>query len=371
MLRNNTKRKICFIQTTAATFKNLAESGLLNRQRKLFQQYIDDFLVEVYSSDKEDYSHELGIVHRKPPFHVKLVYFNHLIYYIWLILRSPFIKGAIVVSGVSLPILPIIKFFSNQKIIIYFKYNWAIGVKKDYGGLKGFTSELVQWLSIKSADLVICTAEWLKDIVRNQYNQEAIVNPNSVDDKVFYPSTEKTETIIYAGRLHWSKGIDTLIEAHALLVKELPDVKLMICGQGEDENRLKEKTYSSGTNNIEFLGLVDQVHLGRLIAKAKVFVLPTLTMEGHPKALIEAMSCGTACVVTDVPGNNNIVEHEKTGLLFPSGNSNALFESLKKIITNEKLRKTIEKDALDYARKQFGFHEVLSKELKIIQKLLE
>ena len=371
MVSKQSKKKINFLQTTAATISSLAAAGLLLRQKKLFMQYVDNFILEVYSSDIMDYSSELGVEHKKPPFNINVPYLNHILYYIWLVFRAPFINGPIVVSGVSLPVLPIIKFLSREQIVIYYKYDWAKGVKKDYGGLKGLFSDLVQWLSIKSADRVICTTEWLKDIVNDRYDKEAVVNPNSVDDKIFYPSVKKNESIIYAGRLHWSKGIDTLIKAFSLLEKDIPDSRLLICGQGEDYNRLKDISKSSGVKNIEFLGLVDQVRLGRLIAEAKVFVLPTRTMEGHPKALVEAMACSTACIVSDVPGNNHIIEHKKTGLLFPPDNEDALFSMLTNLFNDEDLRITVEKNAGKFAKKNFGFNEVIAKEMNIIKRALK
>jgi glycosyltransferase involved in cell wall biosynthesis len=274
------------------------------------------------------------------------------------------------VSGVSLPVLPMLKKLSKQRVVVFFKYDWAKGVKRDYGGVKGLVSDSVQEWSIRSADQIICTADWLKDIVRERYGREAAISPNSVDEEVFYPAPTKEESVIYAGRLHWSKGVNILIEAFAMLEKKLPQARLVICGQGEDRERLGLLAAAMGARNIEFLGLVDQVRLGRLIAESKAFVLPTVTMEGHPKALIEAMACGTACVASDVPGNHHIIRHMINGVLFPPGDKETLFSILDNLFGDEIFRMRLEKEAAKFAKKNFGFESVLSREIGIIQSVL-
>jgi glycosyltransferase involved in cell wall biosynthesis len=364
---NSERVKIVFVQTTAASIGKLEKNGLLARQKKLLQQYQKHFRVEVFSSDDRDFSAELGTVHSKPPISIGIGGLHHLIYYIWLILRAGSVKGPILASGVSLPVLPILKKISGQRVVIYFKYDWGKGVKRDYGGVKALVSDFIQKWSIRSADVIICTAEWLRDIVRERYGLEAMVSPNFVDEEVFYPAPNKGESIIYSGRLHWSKGVNTLIEAFAMLEKKLPQVRLLICGQGEDRERFRLLAASTGARNIEFLGLVDQARLGRLTAESKAFVLPTSTMEGHPKALIEAMACGTACVASDVPGNHHIIKDMINGMLFPPGNKEKLFAILNTLFHDDMLRMSLEKEAAEFAKKHFGFESVVSREIAIIQ----
>jgi glycosyltransferase involved in cell wall biosynthesis len=368
--RNFSRKNIVFLQTTAASLSNLEKNGLLPRQKKLFRQYMKTYDVVVFSSDIRDYTTELGIPHRRPVLRTGLNGLDHLLYFAWLVFRARSLKGTIIVSGVSLPVLRLLKMLSGQKVIIYYKYDWGKGVKRDYGGVKGLVSSIVEKLSIRSADQIICTADWLKDIICDRYGRKAVVNPNSVDEQIFHPALAKGETVIYAGRLHWSKGVDTLIEAFARLEQEQPYARLMICGQGEERERLQSLAASSRAKNVEFPGLIDQVTLGRLIAESKAFVLPTSTMEGHPKALIEAMACGTACVVSDVPGNHHIIEHMKNGLLFAPGDKDALFSMLQSLFCDEKFRKRLEDEAVAFARKHFSFSVVVEKELHIIQEVL-
>src|SRR5262249_48253023 len=81
-------------------------------------------------------------------------------------------------------------------------------------------------------------------------------------------------------------------------------------------------------------GVVDQRRLPELYASADAFVLASFT-EGHPKVLLEAMSSGVACVVSDCAGNRSLVTDGVTGLLFDPRRAGELTAGLHRLVTDQ------------------------------------
>src|SRR5678815_6073369 len=104
-----------------------------------------------------------------------------------------------------------------------------------------------------------------------------------------------------------------------------------MCIRDRLEAALSEQARERGAaDRLVFRGVVDQQVLPAEYAAADAFVLPSFT-EGHPKALIEAMSCGLPCVVSSRGGNLTLVEDGVTGLLFDPNRADALAACLRRL----------------------------------------
>jgi glycosyltransferase involved in cell wall biosynthesis len=126
------------------------------------------------------------------------------------------------------------------------------------------------------------------------------------------------------------KGQDTLVQA----VAKVPGTFLWLAGKEADAShavRLRGLVRDLGiSERVAFLGDVRDV--SALLSEVDVFVLSTRNagrMEGCPVALLEAMSSGRACVATDIPGSRDIVEPEKSGLLVPADDVEALADRIR------------------------------------------
>ena len=138
------------------------------------------------------------------------------------------------------------------------------------------------------------------------------------------------------------KGHPTLLNA----ISRISEVELLIAGEPLDKNyasSLKDLTVKLQLKDrVQFLGNVDNIP--ELLAKSDFFVLPTwgrLRMEGCPVALLEAMSCGKACIATDIPGVRDIIEDGKNGLLVPPENATALAEAISTLCASPELRRSL------------------------------
>ena len=138
------------------------------------------------------------------------------------------------------------------------------------------------------------------------------------------------------------KGHPTLLEA----LSRAPGVGLLLAGEPLDKNYaafLKELSVDLKINDrVRFLGGVREVP--ELLAETDLFILPTLgrgRMEGCPVALLEAMSCGKACIATGIPGVRDIIEHGTSGLLVPPEDVTSLSEAINRLSSSPELRNSL------------------------------
>lgn len=137
------------------------------------------------------------------------------------------------------------------------------------------------------------------------------------------------QVILWVGRFDPIKGLDELIDAFAIVVKE-NNAKLLLAGEGAYEPAIRRRVDQAGlVDRVMFLGR--RTDVASLLKIADVFVLPSRT-EGMPNALLEAMAAGRAIVTTDVPGCRDVVENEVTGMVVPSRDVGALAGALSRSI---------------------------------------
>lgn len=146
-------------------------------------------------------------------------------------------------------------------------------------------------------------------------------------------------TFIYVGRLWKGKGINYLLDAFSVLQKHVDhEVSLLLVGDGEDEDALKEKCRSEGTRNVVFAGFKQKPDLPSYYAASDVFVFPTL---GDPYGLVvdEAMACSLPVISTNAAGEiRDRIQDSVNGYIVPPEDSNALFQAMKRLAGDHELR---------------------------------
>jgi glycosyltransferase involved in cell wall biosynthesis len=172
-------------------------------------------------------------------------------------------------------------------------------------------------------------------------NQPYKVIPNGIDCDVFTPGDQRSARkqlslpkgaliIGCAGRLERVKNHSLLLNAHALLSKE---IHLTIAGAGSLESDLRDLTLKLGTQNrVHFLGRIDD--MPTFYRSLDVFCLPS-EMEGMPLSPLEAQASGIPCVATDVGGTREAV-CPKTGVMVPVGSPEDLATSLEFVLLRRK-----------------------------------
>lgn len=222
-----------------------------------------------------------------------------------------------------------------------------------------------------SASLIqVTTAEssdWL--IARYRLPSEKIkVVPNFVEVDHFAPQMVAAKPsiprLVSVGRLAEEKQYHLLIDAAALLQPR--EVEVHLVGQGSLASDLIERAQRAGVR-LTLHGKIDHAELPRFFAQGDIFVLPS-AWEGHPKALIEAMSCALPCVGTKVPGIQNLLENGKTGLL-TEGTPQSIADALASLYASPELAKTLGDNARQYAIDHFSLPNILRQEAQNIETL--
>lgn len=141
-----------------------------------------------------------------------------------------------------------------------------------------------------------------------------------------------------------NKGQKTLIEALRICAGQLPDLQLLLLGNGPDEAALKQATV--GLDNVSFEGFSDD--LGSYLAAMDLFVFPS-RFEGLGSVLLDAMRSGLPVIASRVGGIPEIVQHQTNGLLVTPGDANELAAAIKQLHADAKLRQQLGKNAKQMA----------------------
>jgi GalNAc-alpha-(1->4)-GalNAc-alpha-(1->3)-diNAcBac-PP-undecaprenol alpha-1,4-N-acetyl-D-galactosaminyltransferase len=197
-------------------------------------------------------------------------------------------------------------------------------------------------ITYRYADLVTANSHGALDTMRAHVPKSKLrYVPNLLEPALGYENEVIREPeILNVGRLFPHKAQGVLIDAFAELAGKFPEWNLTIAGNGPLADELKEKVASLGlTNRITLPGSVKNVN--ELYARASVFVLPS-NFEGTPNALLEAMQLKAAVIVSDAsPGPLEVVEDNRTGLVFPVDNVAVLADKLSALIQDQGLREKL------------------------------
>ena len=180
----------------------------------------------------------------------------------------------------------------------------------------------------KYIDTMICCSAFLKKKMDNNplFAEKTVAMHNFVD-KVEWKETEKKDYVLYFGRFSKEKGIETLIK----VCKELPDVQFVFAGTGPLEEELNK------VPNIKNLGFQKGEALEMLIREARFSVYPSEWYENCPFSVMESQMYGTPVLGADIGGIPELIDSNKTGELFESGNAQDLKNKIIKLYKNKDL----------------------------------
>lgn len=177
-------------------------------------------------------------------------------------------------------------------------------------------------------------------------------------------------TILYLGRIKKYKSVQHLIRALVLVKREVPAARLMVVGNGDYRDQLRELAQSLGVaEDVEFPGFVSQQEKVDRMRRSHVAVLPS-PKEGWGLTNIESSSVGTAVIAANSPGLRDSVNDGVSGFLYPYGDVDALAEKLTRVLTDNDLRHRLEQGGLAWARR-FDWDDAARKFEKILMEIVE
>jgi glycosyltransferase involved in cell wall biosynthesis len=203
---------------------------------------------------------------------------------------------------------------------------------------------------------VVANSKGLRDLARAfDSHFEIPIIPNGVDLDL-YTSPQRSwqpSVLLSVGRLVYQKGFDLGIRALARL-RHL-DWQWHIAGDGPEMGALKALAREQGIGDrVVFLGWQSRQELIQCYKQSNLFLFPS-RHEGMPNAVLEAMASGLPVIASRISGNEELVQHEKTGLLVESENVDALESALRSLFENPSLRKSMGMAARQRVEKSFGW----------------
>jgi len=257
---------------------------------------------------------------------------------------AKYLKGNALVRGFSAacPAAIVAAKAKGKPSLVFYEYNWAYQVKYvNKGKMFGALAQLIEDYVIRNADVVITRNASLENEARQRGAKRVVIIPLTFDEQVFKPGIDVTELkktyhvgdekiLMFIGRLHPVKRLDLLLNAVAKLND---DFKLFIVGTGTLEGELREMAQSLGiAHKVVFTGAVHYSEVPKYMNMADLIVM-TSSVEGQPRVLIEAMSCGTPAVGTAVFGIKDTIEDGVTGYV-TSDDPADIADKITKALTN-------------------------------------
>ena len=191
-----------------------------------------------------------------------------------------------------------------------------------------------------------------------------VVIPNSIPDEwvidtvnEFSPD-ENVTRLLYIGRFTKDKGTDIVVYAVDHLINNL-GYKNVICdliGEGDPvlENDLKHFIADRGLeNHIKFYGFMPRSELIQHIQNYDILLFPTPKWEGMPVAIIEAMARGLAVISSNIKGPDEIIEHQKDGLLIPPNDPVEMGRAIDLLLKSPSFTNELKKAAIETVKNKF------------------
>jgi len=180
---------------------------------------------------------------------------------------------------------------------------------------------------------------------------------------------ENAFIIITVGRVCKVKAQWVFVKAAEKISRLRPETRFLLVGEGPDWMKIQQLIEECGIKDrFYMLGKRDDVP--SLLLASDIFVLTSIT-EGMAMTLLEAMALGKPVVVTDIPGNRSLVRDGETGILIPTGNPEALAETLEHLAKTPDLRNRLGENARKRVEELFDYVTMGERTLEVYERLLK
>lgn len=260
------------------------------------------------------------------------------------------------------------KLFGKRVIVTVHGLDWQ---RPKWGGFAARYIKFGEKVAIRYADEIIVLSRGVQKYFEQTYGRKTRYIPNGVtrprrrEARLIRErfGLEKDSYILFLGRIVPEKGISYLIEAFRGIDTEK---RLVIAGGSSDTDEfLKEmQDLAKGDERILFTGFVQGEILEELYSNTYVYVLPS-DLEGMPLSLLEAMSYGNCCLVSDIPECKEVIGEKAA--VFRKGDMAELRKELQCLINQPETTKEYRAGVAEYICGIFNWNEIAEQTLKVYQ----
>jgi glycosyltransferase involved in cell wall biosynthesis len=241
-----------------------------------------------------------------------------------------------------------------------------------WGGFATKYLKLGEKIAVKYADEIIVLSKNVQQYFRDTYKRETVFIPNGIDrPEVLKPQLiketwglEKDEYILFLGRIVPEKGLQYLVDAF----RELNTLKKLVIAGGASNTEdfmIEIRNNAKTDNRIVFTGFVHGQILEELYSNAYIYVLPS-DLEGMPMSLLEAMSYGNCCVVSDIPECVEVVEDR--AVVFKRSNVEDLKDKLQYLCKNPVAVNDYKKSIADFICDKYDWNNIVDRTVELYRK---
>jgi glycosyltransferase involved in cell wall biosynthesis len=239
-----------------------------------------------------------------------------------------------------------------------------------------------EWLSV--ADTIICVVEEMKERLSSVLNSATniVIVPNTVNLNYFNDLMRPNPNLknkynnsfklLYIGGFDPGRGIEYLLDATAYLKNKIPDIKIILVGDGKIALSLKEKVHSLELDNyVEFEGWQPMYHMRSYIENADICIIPHIrtpqTDNSSPNKLFQYMYYKKPVVASNCISIEKIINSENCGLIFKDRDSIDLSKQVIELYNSPELRQKMGENGFWAVNKKYNWDATVEPLLNIYQ----
>lgn len=256
----------------------------------------------------------------------------------------------------------------NRKIVVTIHgLDWK---RSKWSGLATKYIKFGERQAVKWADEIIVLSKDVQKYFQREYGRKTMFIPNGItkpeikeaDEIKKTWGLEKNSYVLFLGRIVPEKGLGYLVDAWKRVVT---DKKLVIAGGSSDTQEFMEELKKKSSDNVIFTGFQQGRILEELYSNSYFYCLPS-ELEGMPLSLLEAMSYGNCCVVSDIPECAEVVEDK--AVLVKKSDVKDLRNKLQELL-DDKLRVAKYKaSSSEFITKKYNWEDIVDKTLELYQR---
>lgn len=237
----------------------------------------------------------------------------------------------------------------------------------------GYGYKIHKKIAIRYADCIIVHDKKSAKVLSQQYNlakgkiASVFLGTYSTYLHWLKPQIEEEETVLFFGRISPYKGIEYLLKAEPLIARKIPDLKIIIAGQGDFsvyEKMIKDKKRYEIYNHY-----IPNELLAQLFQRAACVVLP-YTDATQSGVLMTAYAFNKPVVVSDVGGLPEVVDNGKTGFVVPPRDENSLARAIINLLKDNHLRKQMKENIKKKSMEELSWEKIARQTLEVYKKAI-
>ena len=228
--------------------------------------------------------------------------------------------------------------------------------------------------TLDSADVHICytkeDAQRLMDLGVKESLIRIIHNGVNVDHFSPQPGEPGDKNkVVWCGRFVPGKGVDILVDAFHMALKEAPDLELLLVGDGPQKDQIEEQVSRLAIKDkVTITTYVPNKEMPNVYRDCSMFVLPS-HYEGVPRTVLESMSCGLPVICTDLPQLRPIVKGN--GFLIPDSSIREFADAIVTLAKDEKLRRSMGASGSELISKSYSWDSAMNETIEVYRELIE